>query len=640
MNTIELQLFHLLVLITTKGLGLGEKIQESQNVFSLLGQMFRLACDVNNKTEECQWTKDGSSLATDPYATGFSRYSLDMTGSNGCVLIIDPVQFEDEGLYHCQVGAATGVATKSKPVNLTVNHEPGLPHILQTKHGDVMKVLEGEEIVVECESQGGKPAADIVWKHKDGADILASEVVDIVTRKDDKIFKTHSMLKFIPMKDEELICTSFSDQFSASKVSTALKIKIKYKPRIFLEVSKDIIIEGDKVEVTCKANAYPVNIVYRWFIDNDEIIGENRNVLKIENIQKESDKMKVKCIAANNVGSSEKMKVLILIRQPKIVSHPKTSFGRPGEKVTLSCQAEGSPPPRYIWVKSNSNELVSVGQNLTLVVSERTEGGYVCIAAIGDHEPVRSGTARLVMKRKPILETRQTKTAVRGRTVLLNCRVRNLFQDVEVVWAKQGLPLVNNIKFKIVESYDEIKMVKSSDLIITNIEDEEFTNYSCFASNELGSDYKMIEVVEETSDSQLTITLFVNIISGLVIFLILGLLWLRRRRSNVVHMEEEKMKNSDNLNNQKIFKNVDRSVFDQMLIRKDCVIADQSCHIDIEFQSEEKIKENERRISQNEVILTGHIKRGTELSSPNDSVFSSRTALSYLEETSYVSEGY
>ena len=105
-------------------------------------------------------------------------------------------------------------------------------------------------------------------------------------------------------------------------------------------------------------------------------------------------------------------------------------------------------------------------------------------------------------------------------------------------------------------------------------------------------------------------------------------------------MEEEKMKNLDNLNNQKIFKNVDRSVFDQMLIRKDCVIADQSCNINIEFQSEEKIKENERRISQNEVILTGHIKRGTELSSPNDSVFSSRTALSYLEETSYVSEGY
>ena len=105
------------------------------------------------------------------------------------------------------------------------------------------------------------------------------------------------------------------------------------------------------------------------------------------------------------------------------------------------------------------------------------------MAVFEDHEPVRSETARLVMKRKPTLETQQTKTAVRGIAVLLNCRVRNLSQDVEVVWAKQGLPLVNNIKFKIVESYDAIKMVKSSDLIITNLEDEDLTNYSCFGSN-------------------------------------------------------------------------------------------------------------------------------------------------------------
>jgi hypothetical protein len=105
------------------------------------------------------------------------------------------------------------------------------------------------------------------------------------------------------LKEEELICTSFSDQFIAL-VSIPLKIRIKYEARIFLEVSRDNMIAGDKVEVKYNANAYPV---YRWFICNDQIIGENRNVLKIENIQRESGKM-----AANNVGSSEKIKILIL----------------------------------------------------------------------------------------------------------------------------------------------------------------------------------------------------------------------------------------------------------------------------------------------------------------------------------------
>ena len=69
----------------------------------------------------------------------------------------------------------------------------------------ISAILEGEEIFVECESRGGKPAADIVWKHKDGADILASEVVDFITTKDDKIFKTHSMLKFIPIFAHPLV---------------------------------------------------------------------------------------------------------------------------------------------------------------------------------------------------------------------------------------------------------------------------------------------------------------------------------------------------------------------------------------------------------------------------------------------------
>jgi hypothetical protein len=97
--------------------------------------------------------------------------------------------------------------------------------------------------------------------------------------------------------------------------------------------------------------------------------------------------------------------------------------------------------------------------NLTLVVSERTEGAYVCMAVFNDHDLVRSGTTRLVMKRKPIVETQQTKTVGKESAVLLNCRIRNLFQDVEVVWAKQDLPLFNNIKFKIIESYDAINIL-------------------------------------------------------------------------------------------------------------------------------------------------------------------------------------
>ena len=89
-----------------------------------------------------------------------------------------------------------------------------------------------------------------------------------------------------------------------------------------------------------------------------------------------------------------------------------------------------------------------------------------------------------------------------------------------VVWAKKDQPIAaDSYPFKIVESHDNMNLEISSELIIIKADAEDFTSYGCFASNELGSDYQMIEIVEET-DSYLTITLIVNISGGLLILLI------------------------------------------------------------------------------------------------------------------------
>jgi len=607
-------------------------LREPADVRATLGEQVRLPCAVKNKTGECQWTKDGFGLGTDPDLSGFSRYTLDLSSSNSCDLILDPVQHEDEGLYQCQVGAVPGVAAiTSKPVTLIVNHEPGLPHILQTKHGDVMEVTEGEEIVVECESQGGKPAADIVWKHKDGTKV-ASEVVDIVTRMDDeKLFKTYSILKFVPEKDEEIVCTAFSDQYRAARKSNGLKIRLKYKPRIDLEFSDENVQEGGNLEAVCKADAYPMNMVYKWFINDVEMLGENKKELKMKNIQRENDQMEIKCRAENEIGFSEQRKVIELSLAPKIVKHPETTFGRPDEIVTFSCTAEGNPPPRYIWVRSETNELAGVGQNLTLTVSETTEGNYACKAIAEDHQPETSDTARLVMKRKPRIETETIKTGVRGKDVLLNCRVKNAFPGTEVVWANKDQPLdIFSKKFKVVESRNSTKQEISTDLIITKLEDEDFKQYGCFASNELGTDYQTIELEDQTSHSNLAITLVVNIIGGLVIFIILVILWFRRRRSNVEFMEEHKRRNSPYLNNQEIYKNSDKGVFDKLLNKNELVVKNDNFNINMEFEAEEGDPEYEERIPESIKNLRG--KQNISLS-PNDSVASSRTVLSFLEDS-------
>jgi hypothetical protein len=73
MNTIELQMFYVLVLIIATDFVLAEEVKKGLIVHSLLGQKVRLACDVKNKTEECQWTKDELSLHTDPNTRGILK---------------------------------------------------------------------------------------------------------------------------------------------------------------------------------------------------------------------------------------------------------------------------------------------------------------------------------------------------------------------------------------------------------------------------------------------------------------------------------------------------------------------------------------------------------------------------------------
>ena len=123
------------------------------------GAEARLECGVVNQVGDCQWTRDGFALGTDQSLPEFPRYRLD-----GCDLIIQPVVPLDEGQYQCQVGGARGVASvSSEVVSLTVNCEPGKPYIVQARQADNVLVEPGEEVELHCQSQGGKPPAEIEW---------------------------------------------------------------------------------------------------------------------------------------------------------------------------------------------------------------------------------------------------------------------------------------------------------------------------------------------------------------------------------------------------------------------------------------------------------------------------------------------
>ena len=173
------------------------------------GSRARLHCQVANKAGVCQWTRDGFALGTDPQLPEFPRYRL-----AGCDLVIEPVVPLDEGQYQCQVsGARGGGGVMSEVATLTVNCEPGQPYIVEAQQGDTVTLEQGDQVELHCQSQGGKPPAEIQWWDSLGnrvsadmsgnslslSHIYIETLSESATRMEDrKTWLTVSILKFTP----------------------------------------------------------------------------------------------------------------------------------------------------------------------------------------------------------------------------------------------------------------------------------------------------------------------------------------------------------------------------------------------------------------------------------------------------------
>lgn len=76
---------------------------------------------------------------------------------------IYPVMLDDDGHYQCQVGPGPvgQPGVRSRFATLTVLTAPEPPRIVQ---GDYLLTTEDREIELECISQAGRPAAEVIVK--------------------------------------------------------------------------------------------------------------------------------------------------------------------------------------------------------------------------------------------------------------------------------------------------------------------------------------------------------------------------------------------------------------------------------------------------------------------------------------------
>jgi len=166
-------------------------------------------------------------------------------------------------------------------------------------------------------------------------------------------------------------CSSNSEAFSDEKFSQELEVRLRYAPKVNLEIDKKKIKEGEKFSVTCNSKAYPENVAYKWYFNDLELTGESKNILDVEEISRKHHESSIKCSVRNEIGTTEVATKLDVHFPPEIIKHPESKIAKRGENVTFICVAESNPGPSYIWTTHEDDKLEAVSQNITVEASEK-----------------------------------------------------------------------------------------------------------------------------------------------------------------------------------------------------------------------------------------------------------------------------
>jgi hypothetical protein len=429
-----------------------------------------------------------------------------------------------------------------------VQAEAGVPYILEGRDAGVVEVARGRQLVLRCESQGGRPAAELQWR-RDGREVRELDsITEEVTRMGDNSggWRTISTFSFRPEESTRITCLASSPATAVPRESSPLEVQVRGRPRVEVVVDQEVVKEGDSFEVICKSAAYPTDVAYRWFFSGAELEGITNNSILIEEISRMYDQADITCLVENEEGEGRGSTTLGVHFPPTLLLQPKSQVAKRKENVTFHCVASGNPSPSYVWTVGRQDSLLQGGtQNLSLVASEETEAVYRCHVFAEGHKLVSSLPASLTLIRRPEVRTDMERWARLGTDAILHCETRAVSSRTRLVWLKSGgsaaelepLDLTSG-RLEVITDWSD--WLRTSDLLITNLTTADFGQYGCFAENEVGTDLGRIVLKHQSSVDSLTVAVVTACGLGVLLLLAVFLYFKLRRGAGDKELDPEK----------------------------------------------------------------------------------------------------
>jgi len=165
---------------------------------------------------------------------------------------------------------------------------------------------------------------------------------------------------------------------------------------------------------------------------------------------------------------------------------------RKGSTITLECEAKGNPAPKITWQRANNvlpsgDKFVEGNSVIIQEVSRHHSGIYICTA---DNEVGNPARAEIDLKvlYQPEIEVEQTWLPTgEGIEAEVSCNI-HAEPVPEVKWYKDTM-LLDPTNNRHMETYGNRYV-----LLLKNVRETDFGNYSCMADNSLGRSRGSIEV--------------------------------------------------------------------------------------------------------------------------------------------------
>ncbi|XP_030590495.1 neural cell adhesion molecule L1-like [Archocentrus centrarchus] len=362
-------------------------------------------------------------------------------------------------------------------VSLTVKQRDvfhgGEPDFFHPANSSVM-VLRGHKFTLECIPKG-LPTPKVEWQKKDG-------ILENTTGQVTNIDRWLHFDSITQDDDGEYECNASNIHGFATRSFT---VTVEAAPYWVKKPQSLMYAPGETVKLDCQAEGTPkptitwrINSVLITEVDEEprRTVTSGSMILRDVNI---GDTAVYQCEATNVHGSILlNAYVYVIELPPQSLSSDRVIYEAvEGGDIALHCESFGSPQPHIIWEREDmvpllSNPRVSLEINGTLKlsgVSGEDSGVYTCSTGNTD----TFITAELhVFNRTVILEGPQDLRALRGTTVLLDCRfyVDPRLRSHRVAWKQGSHKLSQDDKYTIFEN---------STLKVVDIQLNDSSEYTC-----------------------------------------------------------------------------------------------------------------------------------------------------------------